>query len=127
MKFDFTAFHHPSIFITRFFFFFRPLAALPLLDGSVLDRTELPDKLRGRSNMFDRFKLGDRVGSMLIMADCIDVLRLLRPRSGTVKSSRDVVGDNAIALDESKLDASSISLGEPVLPPSTGLRDGDAN
>jgi hypothetical protein len=41
MKFDFTAFHQPSILLTRFFFFLLPFGP-PLPDESVvLERIEL--------------------------------------------------------------------------------------
>ena len=64
---------------------------------------------------------------MLIMADCIDMLRARIPLSWPVMSSREVVGDRAAAFVISNFEGFSVSRGDLLSPLSTGLPDGEAN
>jgi hypothetical protein len=98
MKLDLTAFHHPSILLTRFFFFLLPF---PLEMDSAAERTELPEVWRGRSKNEFRFCVGDRVGSRLDIADRIERLRRRNRLSTPPSSSRDVDGVKAMALEAS--------------------------
>jgi hypothetical protein len=56
LKLLLTAFHHPSILVTRFFFRLNAeLCESPAID----DLAEPPDDWRGRSSTPERFWLGD--------------------------------------------------------------------
>jgi hypothetical protein len=67
----FTAFHQPSIFVTRFFFFL-----MAVTEEVSVDLIELPDDCRGLSKMLVRFWFGDRRGSIVDKLDRIDKLLL---------------------------------------------------
>lgn len=101
VKLLFTAVHHPSILVTRFFLRFNASVELDLV--------EPPDDWRGRSSTLERLGFGDILWSTFDRFERIERLRRLNGRDPEceacevcevceVKSSRDVTGVSVRSL-----------------------------